>query len=75
MELQPHANPRWLQDLSGSLRKNKEAHDKFVQMATVTSDGKPAARTVVFRGFLASVGDKGSPSEYRETLSFITDAR
>lgn len=72
---QAHASPRWLQDLTGSLRKNKEAHDKFVQMATVTSDGKPAVRTVVFRGFVAQLGDKTSDPGNRETLSFITDAR
>ena len=46
-----------------------------MQLATVNSEGKPCCRTVVFRGFMASSGDKTSAAADRESLTFITDAR
>jgi pyridoxamine 5'-phosphate oxidase len=56
----------WLPSLVLALYQNRSAPDsRFVQMATVRADGRPANRTVVFRGFL---GD--SPR-----LTFVTDAR
>jgi PPOX class probable FMN-dependent enzyme len=40
-------------------------YSRFVQLATVRADGRPANRTVVFRGFL----------DETPQLTFVTDAR
>jgi len=56
----------WRPSLSLALHRNRQSPEsRFVQLATTRRNGRPAARTVVFRGFL---GD--SPC-----LSFATDAR
>jgi pyridoxamine 5'-phosphate oxidase len=56
----------WLPSLVLAMHQNRHAPDsRFVQMATVRRDGRPANRTVVFRGFL-----NDSPR-----LAFVTDAR
>ncbi|GAX80111.1 hypothetical protein CEUSTIGMA_g7549.t1 [Chlamydomonas eustigma] len=56
----------WKKKLLNSLEQNKSlAYAKYVQLATIQVDGKPANRTVVFRGFLG-VGDD---------LTFVTDRR
>jgi len=46
-----------------------------VQLGTVTADGRPAVRTVVFRGFMGEQKDWGETGAECETLSFITDSR
>jgi len=57
--------PPWRSPLARALHRNRSlAHVRFLQLATVRADGRPANRTVVFRGF----GDDGS-------LRFVTDAR
>ena len=58
--------PVWLQHLKRAIRGNRrDAHNRYVQFATLGLDGKPRVRMVVFRGF-------SSP----ETSFFIiTDAR
>jgi PPOX class probable FMN-dependent enzyme len=58
--------PLWLPSLVLALYRNRHApFSRFVQMATVRADGRPANRTIVFRGFLSD-----SPQ-----LTFTTDAR
>ena len=58
--------PPWRQSLARALhRHRKQPQSRYLQLATVTSEGLPANRTVVFRGF------------WQETnqLQFITDTR
>ncbi|MEA5593691.1 Npun_F5749 family FMN-dependent PPOX-type flavoprotein [Rivularia sp. UHCC 0363] len=56
----------WRSLLANALRKNRaHPHSRYFQLATVRSDGTPANRTVVFRGFL----------EDTDKLKIITDAR
>jgi PPOX class probable FMN-dependent enzyme len=56
----------WLPSLVLAIYQNRGAPDsRFVQMATIRADGRPANRTVIFRGFLDN-----SPR-----LTFVTDAR
>lgn len=46
------SNP-WRSLLSRALHRNRsQPHSRYFQLATVRIDGKPANRTVVFRGFL-----------------------
>ncbi|BAZ13466.1 pyridoxamine 5'-phosphate oxidase-related FMN-binding protein [Calothrix sp. NIES-4071] len=45
--------PNWRQILIGVLHRNrKQPYSRYFQLATVRTDGYPANRTVVFRGFL-----------------------
>lgn len=45
--------PDWRQILIGVLHRNrKQPYSRYFQLATVRTDGYPANRTVVFRGFL-----------------------
>jgi pyridoxamine 5'-phosphate oxidase len=56
----------WRSPLSRALHRNRAlAYARYLQLATVGEDGRPANRTVVFRGFL----DPGNQ------LKFITDGR
>lgn len=56
----------WRSPLSRALHRNRSlAYSRYVQLATVQLDGKPANRTVVFRGFL----------DNSNQLKFITDSR
>jgi pyridoxamine 5'-phosphate oxidase len=56
----------WRSPLSRALHRNRAlAYARYLQLATVRTDGRPANRTVVFRGFL----DPGNQ------LKFITDGR
>jgi PPOX class probable FMN-dependent enzyme len=56
----------WRSFLANALKKNRsQPHSRYFQLATVRSDGIPANRTVVFRGFL----------ENTDKLKIITDAR
>lgn len=49
-----------------ALKKNSGCrHSKYVQLATVRPDGRPANRTIVYRGFLGE----------SDVLTFVTDAR
>ena len=58
--------PLWLQKLKRAIRGNRrDAHNRYLQFATLGLDGKPRARMVVFRGF--------SPS--KASFFIITDAR
>lgn len=44
------AAPQWREMLQRSLKKNKSLpYSRYVQLATVRPDGRPANRTVVFR--------------------------
>ncbi|BAZ43742.1 pyridoxamine 5'-phosphate oxidase-related FMN-binding protein [Chondrocystis sp. NIES-4102] len=57
----------WRSLLTAALHRNRsDAHARYFQLATVTPEGYPANRTVVFRGFL---------DEQHNTLKIITDLR
>lgn len=56
----------WRSPLARALHRNRsQPHHRFFQLATVTPDGFPKNRTVVFRGFLEQTND----------LKIITDRR
>jgi len=56
----------WRSPLARALHRNRSlAYARYLQLATVRADGRPANRTVVFRGFL----------ENTNQLKFITDIR
>jgi pyridoxamine 5'-phosphate oxidase len=56
----------WRSSLARALHRNRSLpHSRYFQLATVHTDGRPANRTVVFRGFL---GDTN-------LLKIITDVR
>lgn len=56
----------WRSPLAHALHRNRAlAYARYVQLATVRSNGKPANRTVVFRGFL----------ENTNQLRFVADRR
>ena len=56
----------WRSLLASALHRNRsKPHSRFLQLATVTPQGYPANRTVVFRGFL----------DHSDRLKFITDLR
>ncbi|ERN42883.1 PPOX class probable FMN-dependent enzyme, alr4036 family [Rubidibacter lacunae KORDI 51-2] len=56
----------WRSPIARALHRNRsDAHARFFQLATVMPDGRPANRTVVFRGFFPNT----------DTLEVVTDAR
>lgn len=56
----------WRSRLASALHRNRSLiYSRYLQLATIRPDGRPANRTVVFRGFL---GDT-------DQLQFVTDAR
>ncbi|EFN52522.1 hypothetical protein CHLNCDRAFT_36836 [Chlorella variabilis] len=56
----------WREPLQRALKQNAGSRDsRYLQLATVRPDGRPANRTVVYRGFLADT----------EVLTFVTDSR
>lgn len=56
----------WRSRLAGALHRHRNLpHSRYLQLATVRPDGRPANRTVVFRGFL----------EGSDRLQIVTDAR
>lgn len=57
----------WRPLLARALHRNRsDAHSRYFQIATVRADGRPANRTVVFRGFL---------DDDTNRLQFVTDLR
>ena len=60
------ADELWRPSLDLALHRNRQSPQcRFVQLASVREDGRPAVRTIVFRGFL---GDTNR-------LTFATDGR
>lgn len=56
----------WRSPLARNLHKHRsEPQARFLQLATIGTDGYPANRTIVFRGFLGGSNQ----------LKFVTDAR
>ena len=56
----------WRKRLKSSIQINQDdPHHRFIQMATVTVQGEPRNRTIVFRGF----------DDDQESLLFCTDSR
>ena len=56
----------WRSLLTAALHRNRNlSHARYLQLATVRSDGRPANRTVVFRGFC----------QHSDRLQFVTDGR
>lgn len=57
---------KWRSPLQRALQKNRsQPFSKYIQLATVTKEGNPSNRTVVFRGFL----------ENSNIIQIITDTR
>jgi len=66
----PHQLAPWRPSLSRALHRNRsQPFCRFIQLATVRSDGLPANRTIVFRGFVDTLPGQGN------LLSFISDRR
>lgn len=56
----------WRSILAGALHRNRSLpYARYLQLATVRPDGRPANRTIVFRGFLNDTNQ----------LKFVTDDR
>lgn len=55
----------WRSPLAHALDRNPQPNARYLQLATVRADNRPANRTVVFRGFL----------EGTDKLKFVIDAR
>jgi pyridoxamine 5'-phosphate oxidase len=56
----------WSSAIARALHRNRAlAYSRYLQLATIRPDGRPANRTVVFRGFV-------SP---KNQLKFVTDSR
>lgn len=61
----------WRSLIARALHRNRSlAYSRYAQLATVRSNGQPANRTIVFRGF----GDELVPKSVN-SLKFITDVR
>ena len=59
--------PPWRSPLSSAIYRNRsKPYSRYFQLATVTTEGYPANRTVVFRGFL---------EDEQSSLKIITDVR
>lgn len=59
--------PPWRSPLASAIHRNRsKPHSRYFQLATVTPEGYPRNRTVVFRGFL---------DNYHGSLKIITDLR
>ena len=59
--------PPWRSPLSGAIHRNRsKPYSRYFQLATVTPEGYPSNRTLVFRGFL---------KDDRSSLKIITDVR
>jgi PPOX class probable FMN-dependent enzyme len=62
----PEALAPWRGPLARALHRNRSRpYSRYLQLATVTAEGRPANRTVVFRGWLAATN----------SLTFVTDRR
>ena len=62
----------WRSPLSSAIHRNRsQPHSRYFQLATVTPEGYPRNRTVVFRGFL----DDERNSLKKNSLKIITDVR
>ncbi|ELS04846.1 PPOX class probable FMN-dependent enzyme, alr4036 family [Xenococcus sp. PCC 7305] len=58
--------PEWRSHLAGALHRSRaKPHSRYFQLATVSPEGLPKNRTVVFRGFLQSSNQ----------IQIITDSR
>ena len=59
--------PPWRSPLSSAIHRNRsKPHSRYFQLATINTEGYPANRTVVFRGFL---------EDEQSSLKIITDLR
>ena len=59
--------PPWRSSLSSAIHRNRsKPYSRYFQLATVTPEGYPTNRTVVFRGFL---------DDEQSSLKIITDLR
>ncbi|MEE4660863.1 MAG: pyridoxamine 5'-phosphate oxidase family protein [Halieaceae bacterium] len=59
-------NYNWKTALEAAIKRNRrDAHHRYLQLATLREDGSPANRTLVFRGF----------AQDSDCLQMVTDAR
>lgn len=64
--LTPDPLAPWRGPLARALHRNRsKPHSRYAQLATLSAHGRPANRTVVFRGFY----------HHSNTLMFVTDTR
>ncbi len=76
LSLGEHVNVApWRSLLTGALHRNRSlVYARYLQLATVRSDGRPANRTVVFRGFYEPMNQLQFVSDRRgEKISQIAD--
>lgn len=80
--LPPTAPPPWHAAIARALERGSSTPaSRYLQLATVRPDGRPAVRSVVFRGWFgddAADADDGEASAVSPTtprLGFVTDAR
>lgn len=60
----------WRSPLARAIHRNRsKPHSRYLQLATLSSQGRPANRTVVFRGFY------GHSAGETNVLTFVTDTR
>lgn len=71
--------PPWRQPLSRALHRNRsQPFARYFQLATLRLDGRPANRTVVFRGFVeaeATLRAAAQTSTQGHSLKLVTDRR
>ena len=80
----PPTPPPWHAAIARALERGSSTPtSRYLQLATVRPDGRPAVRSVVFRGWFGS-GDADEEEEERAAsqsttttprLGFVTDAR
>ena len=80
----PTASPPWHAAIARALERGSSTpSSRYLQLATVRPDGRPAVRSVVFRGWFDSgdAEEEASGSAVSPTtsatprLGFVTDAR
>lgn len=60
--------PPWRQDLAAALNRNRtDPTSRYLQLATIRTDGAPANRTLVFRGFDDRTGELLMVSDERSS--------
>ncbi len=76
LTLPQKALPPWREPLARALHRNRsQPFARYFQLATVRSNGRPANRTVVFRGFVdPQTAENRSPVQ-SHSLKLVTDQR
>lgn len=68
--------PPWREPLVRALHRNRsQPFARYFQLATLRPDGRPANRTVVFRGFVDPAAARQSSQAHGHSLKLVTDRR